>query len=88
MIKRDYVIWIQIALYIKTDDFYKDIANDVERWFDTSNYDKKDNRPLPIGKNKKVIGLFKDELGGKIVTEFCALKAKAYTCKLHDDTEH
>ena len=61
------------VINIKTKDFYKDIANDVERWFDTSNYDKKDNRPLPKGKNKKVIGLFKDELGGKIVTQFCAL---------------
>ena len=58
------------VIYIKTVYFYKDIADDVERWFDTSNYDEKDKRPLPIGKNKKVIGLFKDELGGKIVTEF------------------
>ena len=76
------------VIYIKTDHFYKDIANDLERWFDTSNYDKKDNRPLPIGKNKKVIGLFKDELGGKILTEFCSLRAKAYAYKLDDDTEH
>ena len=75
------------AMYIKTEDFYKDIAGDVERWFDTSNYDEKDKRPLPIGKNKKVIGMFKDELGGKIMTEFCALRAKAYACKLDDDTE-
>ena len=66
-------------MHIKTEDFYKDIANDVERWFDTSNYDKKDNRPLLIGKNKKVIGKFKDEFGGKIMTEFCALRAKAYS---------
>ena len=73
---------------IKTEDFYKDIASDVEIWFDTSNYDKKDDRPLLTGKNKKVISLFKDELGGKIVTEFCALRAKAYTYKLDDDTEH
>ena len=75
------------VIYIKTDDFYKDIVNDVERWFDTSNYDKKDNRPLPIGKNKKVIGLFKDELGGKILTEFCVLRAKAQVYKLDDGTE-
>ena len=47
--------------------------------FDTSNYDKKDNRPLLIGKNKKVIGKFKDELGGNIMTEFCVLRAKAYS---------
>ena len=77
----------RFVMYIKTEDFYKDIANDVERLFDTSNYDKKDERPLPIGKNKKVIGLFKDELGGKIMTEFCALKAKTYAFKL-DDREH
>ena len=73
--------------YIGTQDFYKDIANDVDKWFDTSNY-KKDERPLPIGKNKKVIRMFKDELGGKIMTEFCALRAKAYSYKLDDDTEN
>ena len=65
-------------IYIKTKDFQKDIANDVERWFDASNYNKNDERPLPKGKNKNVIGLFKDELGGKIMTEFVALKAKSY----------
>ena len=75
------------VIHIKTEDFYKDIADDVERWFDTSNYDKKDKRPLPIGKNKKVIGMFKDKLGGKIMTEFCALRAKAYAYQLDDDTE-
>ena len=58
--------------------FYKDIANNVERWFDTSNYDENDERLLPIGKTKKVIGLFKDEFGGNIVIEFVALTAKAY----------
>ena len=63
----------------KTEDFYEDIGNDVEKWFDTSNYDKNDERPLLIGKNKKVIGLFKDKLGGKIMKEFVALRAKAYS---------
>ena len=48
------------VIYIETGDFYKDIANAVERWFDTSNYDKNDDRPLQIGKNKNVICLFKD----------------------------
>ena len=47
--------------HIKTEDFYKEIADDIEKWFDTSNYDKDDKRPLPIGKSKKVIGPFKDE---------------------------
>ena len=46
-------------IHIKREDFYKDIVDDVDRWFDTSNYDKDDNRPLPIGKNEKVIGMFK-----------------------------
>ena len=75
------------VINIKTEDFYKDIAGDVERWFDTFYYDEKDNRSLAIGINKKVIGKFKDELGGKIMTEFCALRAKAYPYKLDDDTE-
>ena len=66
------------VMKIKTDDFYKDISNDVEKWFDTSNFDANDNRPLPIGKNKKVIGKFKNKLGGKIICEFCSLKAKTY----------
>ena len=51
---------------IKANDFYKDIAHDVYNRFDTSNYGV--NRPLPIGKNKKVIGLMKHELGGEIIT--------------------
>ena len=66
-------------MHIKTNDFYKDINNDVGKWFDTSNYDKNDNRPLEIGKNKKVLGKFKDELGGKIMTKFVVLRAKTYS---------
>ena len=45
------------VIHIKTEDFYEDIANDVEKWFDTSNYDENDKRPLPIGKNKKYLCL-------------------------------
>ena len=55
---------------IRTEDFYKDISEDVEARFGTSGYVP--SRPLPIGKNKKVIGLMKDELGGKIMKEFVA----------------
>ena len=76
------------VINIFTEDFFEDINNDVERWFDTSNYDKNDEKPLPIGMNKKVIGLFKDELGGKIMKEFCALISKTYTYFMDDDTEH
>ena len=65
-------------IHIITEYFFEDISDDVEKWFGTSNYDKNDKRPLPIGKNKKVPGLFKDELGGKIITEFVALRPKAY----------
>ena len=74
-------------MMIKTDDFFKDINNDVKKWFDTSNFDKNDNRPLLIGKNKKVSGKFKDELGGKIITEFCALQPKTYAYKLDNDND-
>ena len=51
-------------MHIKTEDFYKDIADDIEGRFDISNY--KVNRPLPTGKNRKLIGLMKDDLGGKL----------------------
>ena len=64
--------------FIKTDDFYKDVSADVDKWFDTSNFNKNHNRPLDIGKNKKVFGKFKDELGGKIMTKFVALRAKTF----------
>ena len=63
-------------IHTKTGDFSEDIGADVEKWFDTCNYDENDKIPLPIGKNKKVIGLFKDELGRKIMTEFVGLRAK------------
>ena len=65
------------VINIETEDFHEDIANDVEKRFDTSNYEV--NRPLSTEKNKKVIGLMKDELGGKILTEFAALKPKTYS---------
>ena len=55
------------ALNIFTEDFFEDINNDVEGWFDISNYDENDKRPIQIGVNKKVIGMFKDELGGKVI---------------------
>ena len=69
-------------MHIKTKDFYKDIANDVEKRFDTSNYECnyiECDRPLPKGKDKKVIPLMKDELGGKIMIEFVALRPKTYS---------
>ena len=69
-VKLCYMDTDSFIMNIKTEDFYKDIANDAEKRFDTSNYEC--DRPLPTGKNKKVIGLMKDELGGRIITEFVA----------------
>ena len=73
------------VMNIRTNDFYKDVANDVEKRFDTSNYEV--NRPLPTGKNKKVIGLMKDELGGKTITEFVTLRPKTYSYLTEDGKE-
>ena len=75
-------------IYIKTEDFFEGIFNDVEGRFDASNYDKNDKRPIPIGKNKKVSGLFKDELGEKIITEVVVLRPKAYAYLDDDGNEH
>ena len=58
-VKLCYMDTDSFVMSIKTNDFYKDIVNDVDKRFDTSNYDC--NRPLPIGKNKKLFGLIKDE---------------------------
>ena len=67
---------------IKTEDFYKAIAEDVETRFDTSGYEP--DRLLPIGKNKKVIGLMKDELSGKIMKEFIGLRPKMYSYRVEE----
>ena len=69
---------------IKTEAIYKDIAGDVHARFDTSNYSKKDNCPFPIGVNKKVIGMMKDKLVGKIMTEFIGLRPKLYAYKTYN----
>ena len=76
-----------LIYHIKTEDFYADIAGDVEERFDMSGYDKKEARPLSIGMNKKVIGLMKDELGDTIMTEFVALRPELYSFRKLDGTE-
>ena len=83
-IKLCYIDTDSFIMNIKTEHFCKDIANDVEKRFETSNYEV--DRPLSTGKNKKVIGLMKDELGGRINTEFVFLRLKTYSC-LTDDCE-
>ena len=66
-----------LVYHIKTEDFYADIVSDMEERFDTSSYIP--DHPLPILKNKKVIRLMKDELGGAIITEFMSLRPKLYS---------
>ena len=57
-VKLCYMDTDSFKMHIKTEDIYKDVANDVEKRIDTSNYEV--NRLLPTGKNKKVIGLMKE----------------------------
>ena len=84
-VKLCYMDTDSFIMNIKTNDFYEDIANDVKNRFDTSNYEV--NRPSPIGKNKKVIGLMKDELGGETITEFITLRPKTYSYLTDDSKE-
>ena len=74
-----YVDTDSLIYSIKTDNFCKDIANDVKDRFDMSGYNP--DRRLPVRLNKKVIGLMKDELGGEIMTEFVTLRPKMYAYK-------
>ena len=78
-IKLCYVDTDSFVYDINTEDFYKDIAGDVETRFNTSGYC---DRPLLIGKNKKVIGFMKDELGGKVMKEFISLCPKMYSYRV------
>ena len=77
------------VLHIKTEDFYEDIANDVNEWFDTSGYNKECKLPrsFPIGVNKKVIGKFKSEISNEIMIKFCTPNAKTYAYLLDSDKE-
>ena len=66
-----------LTVHVKTDNIYKDIAEDVETRFDTSKFEL--GRPLAKGKHKKVIRLMKDELGDQIMKEFVGIRAKTYS---------
>ena len=76
-----------LAYEIETEDFYKDISEDVEAKFDTSNFPKNHPSGIPVGVNKKVIGMFKDECGGKIMQEFVGLRAKLHSYKMYEGDE-
>ena len=81
-LKLCYMDMDSLVYHIRTEDFYADFADDVQTRFDTSGYIP--DRPLPVGLNKKVIGLMKDELGGAIMTEFVPLRPKLYSYKKLD----
>ena len=72
-------------VHVKADDIYKDSTKDVGKRFDTLNYEI--GRPVPKGRNKKLIGLMEDELGGQILREFVGLRAKTYSylSEKHDE---
>ena len=72
---------------IETEDFYKDIAGDVESKFDTSAYPKNHPSGIKTGVNKKVIGMMKDECSGEIMEGFVGLRAKLYATKMNDGVE-
>ena len=87
MVKNNIVLYGYrcFIVYIKTDGIYKDIIEDAETIFDTSNYEL--DRPLSKGTNKKVFGLMKDELCGKIMKKFVRLRAKMYSYLIDDGCE-
>ena len=72
---------------IKVEDFYKNISDDVERWFDASNYDKNHPSGIPTGKSKKVVRMMKDECGGKQIAEFVGLRSKLYAYRMDEGKE-
>ena len=72
---------------IQTEDFYKDISEDVKDRFDTSGYPSDHPSGISSGFNKKVLGMFKDEVNGDIIDEFVGLRAKLYSYKMFDGKE-
>ena len=72
---------------IQTEDFYKDINGDVKDRFDTSGYPPGHPSGIPSGFNKKVLGMFKDEVNGNVIDEFVGLRAKLYSYKMFEGEE-
>ena len=72
---------------IETEDFYKGISVDVKHWFDTSDHPPDHPSGIPSGLNKKVLGMFKDEAGGKVIDEFVGLRTKLYSYKMFEGEE-
>ena len=75
------------AYEIETDDFFQDISGNVKKLFDTSNFQNNHPSGIETGQNKKVAGMFKDEVGGKIIEEFVGLRSKLYSYKMFEGEE-
>ena len=76
-----------LMFQIYTKDFYKDINPDVREKFDTSDYPPNHKSGIITGVNKKVIGMFKDEVAGKQITHFVGLRPKLYSYKVEDEKD-
>ena len=76
-----------LIYHIHTDDFYQDISDDIRTKFDTSDYPPNHESGILTGVNKKVIGMFKDEVAGKQITHFIGLRPKLYSFKIEEDKE-
>ena len=72
---------------IEKEDFYKNISRDVKDKFDTSNHPSNHSSGIPVGVNKKVLEMMKDEAGGDIIDEFVGLRAKLYSYKMLEGKE-
>ena len=72
---------------IQSDDFYEDISEDIEDKFDTSDYPTDHKSGILTGVNKKVIGMFKDEVAGQQITHFVGLRPKLYSFKIENNRE-
>ena len=88
-IKLNFYLLIPIVrcMKYKRKTFYKDISKDVKYRFDTSNYPPDHPSGIPSGLNKKVLGMFKDEAGSKVIGEFVGLRAKLYSYKMQEGEE-
>ena len=83
-----YMVTDSFVIHVKTEDFYEEIADDVEKWFDTSNYSKDDNRPLLIGWNKIEIGFLKVNYIERLWKNLLDLREKTWEYLLDDDSKH
>ena len=81
------ILSLSLSYGIKNNDFYKDINPDIEKRFNTSDYPTNHSSGIKTGLNSKVLGMFKDEAGGKQIVEFVGLRAKLYSYKILDGSE-